>query len=156
MQTPSVASMMAVMTERNHDPTCYEPSSYIEETQCLDTNVDMHINIVSSLEEERGDDWGYMREALHRLCSPPCKQTRGNIGVEVLLEESQRMEMSCPNKQMRTSASGRLMWTDFTTAVRDWPTPTGAANGRGERWVSAKRGRRSSLNYGQERLTRGK
>lgn len=97
--------------EHSHDPTCYEPGSYIEETQRLDTNVEMHINIVSSLEEERGDNWGYAREASYALCCPPCKQTRGNIGEDALLKESQRMEMSSPSTHLRTPASCRSMWT---------------------------------------------
>lgn len=43
-----------------------------------------------------------------------------------------------------------------TTTIRDWPIPTGDANGRGEGWVSAKGRQGSSLDFGQERLTRGK
>ena len=57
--------------EAGHNPTSYEPGTYIEETQRVHTNVDMHINISSSPEEERAHDWGYMRRASLGLSSSP-------------------------------------------------------------------------------------
>lgn len=71
-----------------HDPTCHEPGSYIEETQRLDTDADMHINVVSSPEEEGDNDWGYVRGSSPGLCSPPLKQKRGDNVADVVLEES--------------------------------------------------------------------
>lgn len=142
--------------EQSPDPTYYEPGSYIEETQRLDNNVEMHINYGSPTEEDKVDDYGYVREASLGLCSPPRKQTKNHIGAEDVLDLSQRMEMSCPNTQPRTTASGQSMWKDFVAAVRDWPTPTRAMNGSGSGRVSAKRGRRSTQDCSQERLTQGK
>lgn len=142
--------------EAAHDPTDYEPGSYIEETQRLDTNVDMHMNIVSSPEVERENDWGHPRQASPGLCSPPCKQKRGNKVVDVVLEESQQLEMSYPNTQLRTPTSSRSMWHDFTEAVKDWPAPSTEAIGSREGWISAKRGRGLSPEYRKDRCTGGK
>ena len=72
------------------------------------------------------------------------------------MEESQQLEMSCPSTQLRTLASNRLLWTDFTEAVKDWPTPTGIPIGRGEGWVSAKRGRGPSPEHKKDQPTQGK
>ena len=139
-----------------HDLNSYEPGSYIPETQRLDTNVDMHINVVSSPEEARDSDWGHVRGASLGLTSPPCKQKRGNIVADVDLEETQQVEMLCPSTQMRTPASSRSMWMDFTEAVRGWPAPTSEANGQQEGWISAKRGRGLSPEYRKNRLRGGK
>jgi hypothetical protein len=48
------------------------------------------------------------------------------------------------------------MWADFTDAVRDWPAPTVEAIGRGEGWVSAKRGRGLSPEHRKEQRRGGK
>jgi hypothetical protein len=95
--------------EAAHDPTGYEPRSYIEETQDfdtnLDTNLDMHINVVSSPEEDRDNGWGHVREASVGLGSPPCTQKRGHNATDVVFQESQQVEMTCPGTELPVPAS---------------------------------------------------
>ena len=140
----------------SHDPTCYEPGSYIEDTQRFDMNGELNTNIMSSPEDDRGHTGGNGRPTLHALCSAPCTQTMGTMDVDELPEESQSVEMSCPSTQLPTSGPVRTMWKDFTNVVREWPAPTAVGFAGGEGWVSAKRGRGTSPEYGQDSSNRGK
>ena len=86
----------------------------------------------------------------------PCKQKRVHNAEDVVFQESQQLEMTCPGTELRTPASCRSMWSDFTNAVRDWPAPTAEAIARGEGWVSAKRGRGLSPEHRIEQRRGGK
>ena len=140
----------------SYDPPCYQPGSYIEDTPQFEMLAEMNTSTMMTPEEEGPQKGGNGRGALARLCSPPCPQTLGSMDVDELQEESQSVEMTCPSTQLRTPGPLRCMWNDFTDVVRDWPAPTSDGSGRGEGWVSAKRGRGTSPEYGQEKANGGK
>lgn len=138
------------------DPTSWEPDRYIDETQYMDPNVERQINVGSWAEEEGRNDLGDVRGASQGWSSPPSAQPRVNIVPDVVFEESQQLDMSFPSTQVQTLPPARSLWRDFEAVVKDWTPPAADASGRGEGWVSAKRGRGSSPEYGDQRPTRGK
>lgn len=129
-----------------------EAGSFIEETQPFENDVNTYMTTVSSPDGERERVWGRTQEAPHAFDSPPRQPTRESINVEFLEEESQQIEMSCPGSQLETTMSGRSMWKDFAAAVKDWPPPPANSNGLGEGWVTTKKARWDTVDYGQDRV----
>ena len=142
--------------DTSYDPPSYQPGSYIEDTPQFEILAEMNTSTITTPEEEGHQKGGNGRGASARLGSPPCPQTLRSMDVDELQEESQSLEMTCPSTQFLTPGASRSMWKDFTDAVRDWPAPSSDGCDRGEGWVSAKRGRGTSPEYGQERANAGK
>ena len=153
-KAPSASNSHGEQT-RGHDvmPYCnngrIDIDSYIEETEALENHVETHMNRMSSVELVRERQWGHEREAVRELWSPPCTQARVSIEDEPLEEESQRIELSCSSSQLHTPVQGDSMWSDFTAAVKDWPAPIATGHTQEEGWVSTKKGRWDTIDYGK-------
>ena len=125
-----------------------EVGSYVEEPVALMLNPVTNMNSVTSPAGGRGD-WGYPRVTSPAVTSPLCQQPRVGEERDALEAESQQIQMSCHSTQIPTPLTGRTMWQDFTAAVRDWPPPTMPAMGTEEGWVTTKRGRWDTMDYGK-------
>ena len=125
-----------------------EGGSYLDETQAPLINPCTNMKSSTALVVGRSD-WGYALAPSPGATSPPCQQPRVSADKEPMEEESQQIEMSCQSAQIPTPLTGRTMWQDFTTAVRDWPRPTMPPIEREEGWVATKRGRWDLTDYGK-------
>ena len=151
---PSASTSFGEQQHGSHEvadrPSCgKEVGNSILETLEFDNSHDTVTNKLPSNEMGRRD-WGYEREASPELGSPHCQQTRATTYMEPPEEESQQIEMLCQSTQLPTPTTGRGMWEDFTTAVRDWRAPNVAVTETEEGWVSAKKGRWDLTVYGKD------
>jgi hypothetical protein len=103
---------------------------------------------VAAMEGRR--EWEYARVAQPVLRQTPWEETMINIEKEPLEDESLEAEMSCQSTPLQTPAVGRTMWSDFQTAVRDWPPTSVAATGFEEGWVPTKKGRWDTTEYAKD------
>jgi hypothetical protein len=92
-------------------------------------------------------EWEHARAAMPAMCPTPWTDTTISIDKEPLEDESQQAELSCHSTPMPTPAIGRTMWTDFQSAVRDWPPTTAVATEFTEEWVETKKGRWDMTEY---------
>lgn len=133
-----------------HGDACRkEGGSSAEEMQPYAKERDVYTNTLALTEAGRMD-WGYAQDVSPDVGSPLGQQTRLSIENDLVEEESQQMEMSCLSTQIPTPATTRSMWTDFTTAVRDWPAPTVVVTEKEKGWVSAKKGRWDMVDYAKD------
>jgi hypothetical protein len=95
-------------------------------------------------------EWEYARVAPPVLRGTPCLETMISIYKEPLESETQFLEMSCQSTPVQTPATGRSMWSDFQTAVRDWPPTSAAATGFEEGWAASKKGRWDTIDHGKD------
>lgn len=135
-----------------NDVACrLEGGNYLPGSQTFVKNNVTNPNTVAVIETGRRL-WGLERAPLPEMGSPQCQQTRVSVEKELLQEESQQIEMSCQSTELPTPVTARSMWTDFTTAVRDWPAATVAVSAAEEGWVNARKGRWELTEYGKENV----
>ena len=124
-----------------------EVGSHMEDIHALFNSTDTNKPSLTSTPVGRRT-WGYACEEMPPVSSPQCQQPRVLTEKDSIEEESEQIEMSCQSTQLPTPMIGRSMWKDFAEAVRDWPAPSVAAPEREEGWVTAKKGRWDTTDYG--------
>lgn len=125
-----------------------EAISSIRETQMFDMNVGADANITSLDEEVGVGGWYVNREPSPPIFSPARKQSRRRDATEVAEEGLAEMEMSVDATEAATQSTGRLMWADFTSAVKALPRHVYAGGDAKGGWVRPKRGRGSHVHTG--------
>ena len=119
-----------------------------EETYANIRTNDAEMNNMAVAGEGRRE-WGHARTTTPALRMSQWPQSRVNIDMEPLQEESQRIEMSCQSSQLPTLVTDRSMWLDFTAAVRGWQAPSEPVSAVQEGWVKTKKGRWEPTEYGK-------
>jgi hypothetical protein len=109
-------------------------------------NQDLMTNSLALIETGRRD-WGYEPPASPGMGSPQCQQKRVSIEKEPLEQESQQIEMPAESTQAPRIKPPWGMWSNYSTAVKDWPAATVGGDETEEGWVSAKKGRWDLTEY---------
>lgn len=98
-------------------PGLDEDASCIQETEATHHDLNGHITLLSSPEEERKSLCTEDFEASPEFCSPLCEQSRISINVEVQKCKSQPIQISRPTLEVLIPVTTANMWTEYMAVV---------------------------------------